>query len=115
MVKADDLFKADKRRFHQGPRVMTLNFEAGYMHAVFPHATTRRFLAARAGSIYDPLFPNKSEYDSGRMNRSHSLSQTKLEFGAVKVLSSVVDAGFARPINLESSRRAPHPSRFFEG
>jgi len=33
---------------------MTLNFEAGYMHAVFPHATTRRFLAARAGSIYAP-------------------------------------------------------------
>ncbi len=54
MVKADDLFKADKRRYHQGPRVMTLNFEAGYMHAVFPHATTRRFLAARAGSIYAP-------------------------------------------------------------
>ena len=35
--------------------MMTLNFEAGYMHAVFPHATTRRFLAARAGSIYAPL------------------------------------------------------------
>jgi hypothetical protein len=49
-----NLLKADKRRFHQGPRVMTLNFEAGYMHAVFPRATPRRFLAARAGSIYAP-------------------------------------------------------------
>ena len=46
--------KADKRTFHQGPRVKTLNFEAGYVHAVFPHATQRRILAARAGSIYAP-------------------------------------------------------------
>jgi hypothetical protein len=28
--------KEKKRRFHQGPRVTTLNFEAGYMHAVLP-------------------------------------------------------------------------------
>ena len=38
---------------------MTLNFEAGYMHAVFPHATTRRILAARAGSIYAPCFRSR--------------------------------------------------------
>lgn len=37
--RADDLFKADKRRLHQGPRVTTLNFEAGYMQS---------FLIARA-------------------------------------------------------------------
>lgn len=35
---------------------MTLNFEAGYMHAVFPHATTRRFLAAGAGSVVDTIY-----------------------------------------------------------
>jgi len=58
-TKADDLFKADKRRFHQGPRVKTLNFEAGYMHAVFPHANTRRIVAARAGSIYAPYFRSR--------------------------------------------------------
>jgi len=39
--------------------VMTLNFEAGYMHAVFPHATTRKFLAAQAGSIYAPCFRSR--------------------------------------------------------
>src|SRR5207253_10080446 len=38
-----------------GPRVKILNFEAGYMHAVFPHATQRRVLAARSGSIYAPI------------------------------------------------------------
>jgi len=31
---------------------MTLNFEAGYMHAAFPHAITPTVLVARAGSIY---------------------------------------------------------------
>ena len=33
--EAVDLSKREKRRFHQGPRVTTLNFEAGYMLAVF--------------------------------------------------------------------------------
>jgi len=32
--EAVDLFQERKRKFHQGPRVTTLNFEAGYMHAV---------------------------------------------------------------------------------
>ena len=35
-IEADNLFKGKKRRFHQCPRVTTLNLEAGYMHAVFP-------------------------------------------------------------------------------
>ena len=35
-LEAVDLSKEKKRRFHQGPRVTTLNFEAGYMLAVLP-------------------------------------------------------------------------------
>lgn len=48
--EADDLFKAGKRRFHQGPRVRTLNFEAGYMHAVFPKPRQQKTWQSRAGA-----------------------------------------------------------------
>jgi hypothetical protein len=53
--------------------VMTLNFEAGYMHAVFPHATTRRILAARAGSIYDPLNPHEIIFNFVRIQGIRSV------------------------------------------
>ncbi len=34
---------------------MTLNFEAGYMHAVFPHTTTRRLLQLGPGPYMPPF------------------------------------------------------------
>lgn len=55
-LQTNDLFKADKCRFHQGPKVTTLNFEAGYiLHAVFPQTPELKNSMQRgAGSIYAP-------------------------------------------------------------
>ncbi len=57
---------------------MTLNFEAGYMHAVFPQAITRRFLADRAGAIYAPSFRSRKNTTSF----SDSLSGVSRDGGA---------------------------------
>jgi hypothetical protein len=40
-----------KRRFPSGPRVTTLNFEAGYILAVFSKKCRQLSLANRGGSI----------------------------------------------------------------
>jgi hypothetical protein len=61
--EADDLIKGEERRFHQGPRVTTLNFEAGYMLAVFSTNVVSGSLATRAGSIYDRAFLYQSKRD----------------------------------------------------
>jgi hypothetical protein len=64
--EVDDLFKGKERRFHQGPRVTTLNFEAGYMHAVLTVPARRRVLAIEVGSIYAPksaCLPNRKTHE----------------------------------------------------
>ena len=49
--------KADKRTFHQGPRVDTLNFEAGYMLAVFPKRRYRNKCLQKGRVHICPLIP----------------------------------------------------------
>ena len=61
-MEAVDLSKEKKRRFHQGPRVTTLNFEAGYMLAVLPETAKTAALAKGAGSIYAPFFRPGTAY-----------------------------------------------------
>jgi hypothetical protein len=60
---------------------MILNFEAGYMHAVFPHATSRRILAARAGSIYAP----KPFYKATAGNLAGRVAMSELRSGQSRV------------------------------
>jgi hypothetical protein len=64
--EADDLLKESKRRFQQGPRVMTLNFEAGYMHAVLPTRAESRFSLQTGPSPYMPpkFLPRMIEFSS---------------------------------------------------
>jgi hypothetical protein len=47
--KESDRFAAEKRRFHQGPRATTLNFEAGSMLAVFSQNVVSMSLAKPSG------------------------------------------------------------------
>ena len=54
--------KEKKRRFHQGPRVTTLNFEAGYMHAVLPQAFVRDLL--QTGPTWRGSFEVLLEWES---------------------------------------------------
>jgi hypothetical protein len=64
--EAVDLIKGEKRRFHQGPRVTTLNFEAGYMLAVFSKMSSAEVLQHGPGPYMTPLKPSEMEYDFGR-------------------------------------------------
>ena len=52
------MFQGRKRRFHQGPRVTTLNFEAGYMHAVLPKTLDRDLLQTEPS----PYMPRNPQY-----------------------------------------------------